>query len=430
LALSLTAGDIFLLDLKMPVAILDPFAGVSGDMLLGALVDAGAPPAWLVALPARLGFDGVAVTVSRVTRAALSATKVDVVVGEGHADDTHLHLHATGSNGGHNHGHHVAELLERVRAAPVSPWVRERAVRTFELLAAAEARVHGTTVDEVHLHEVGATDAVIDIVGVIEGFEQLGVQDVYHLPIAVGTGWVAAAHGALPVPAPATAALLEGQDVVMGGPVTGEAATPTGAALLRVLSQGPPPARWRLLRSGWGAGTRNPTGYPNALRLLVAEPAIEAGVVEVVATDVDDLSPEYVEAVRTAVRAAGAVECYTWAIHGKKGRMAVRFEALAATDCADAVARALLRHSTTAGIRRTHATRMTLPREELMLELTGGHRVRVKVWRGPDGPRWKAEFDDVAAVAERLGKPAWEVAREAEARAAALVQNHTEEEHA
>ncbi len=404
----------------MPVAILDPSAGISGDMLLGALVDAGAPQTWLEGLPARLGIADARVTVSRVTRAAISATNVRVLVGNGHPDDAHLHLDAHG----HAHGHHVADLVARVQSAPLSDWVRVRAVRAIELLAEAEARVHGTTAAEVHLHEVGAIDAVIDIIGAIEGFEQLGVKDVYHFPVALGSGWVQAAHGTLPVPAPATALLLEGQEVAHGGPVTGEATTPTGAALLRALSQGPPPAYWRLVRSGWGAGSRDPANYPNALRILLAEPAAEAGVLEVIATDVDDLSPEYVEPVRAAVRAAGAVDCFTWAVQGKKGRMAVRFEALAPADCADAVAHALLRHSTTAGVRRARTSRMTLPRGKFTLELSSGDRVQIKVWRGPDGPRWKAEFDDVAAAAERLGKPAWEVAREAEVRAAALMQDH------
>jgi uncharacterized protein (DUF111 family) len=169
-----------------------------------------------------------------------------------------------------------------------------------------------------------------------------------------------------------------------------------------------------LLRSGWGAGTRNPAEYPNALRLLLAEAASEAGVLEIVATDLDDLNPEYLDPVRAAVFRAGAVECVAWAVQGKKGRMALRVEALAPPDRADAVVSALLGHSTTAGVRRTVATRVTLPRRTIEVELPGAFRVHVKVWDGPDGPRWKAEFDDVLAVAERSGRPAWQVAREAE----------------
>jgi len=402
----------------MPVAILDPSAGISGDMLLGALIDAGAPEAWLQGLPARLGYRGVRVEVTRVTRGAVAATKVDFRI-PGDDGMTSHHHHATDG-----HGHHVADLLARIGRAPLSPAVRDTATRAFQVLAAAEARVHGTTPDAVHLHEVGATDAVLDIVGAVEGMAELGVTSVYSLPVAVGSGWVEAAHGTLPVPAPATAVLLEGQELTHGGPVTGEATTPTGAALLRVLSQGPPPARWRLIRSGWGAGTRNPGGYPNALRLLLAEPAIEAGVLEVIATDLDDLQPEYLDPLRAAVFAAGAVECVAWAVQGKKGRMALRIEALAPSDRGDAVVRALLGHSTTAGVRRTVAMRVTLPRRELQVELTSGQRVRVKVWDGPDGPRWKAEFDDVLAAAEQLQRPAWLVARDAERRAGAMVRNH------
>jgi uncharacterized protein (TIGR00299 family) protein len=403
----------------MPVAILDPAAGISGDMLLGALVDAGAPSTWLEALPARLGYDDVGVTISRVSRAAVAAAKVDFAIPG--AGDTDPHA-PSAEHGGH--GTHVGQLLERIRQAPLTPWVREHALRAFELLAQAEARVHGTTPEAVHLHEVGATDAVLDIVGGVEGFEQLGVREIYHLPVAVGSGWVRAAHGTLPVPAPATGLLLEGLEVRQDGPVKGEATTPTGAALLRALSRGRPPTRWRLARSGWGAGTRDPEEYPNALRLMLGDVAAEAGMLEVVTTDLDDLSPEYLEPVRGAALAAGAVECFTWAVQGKKGRMALRVEALAPADRADAVIAALLRHSTTAGIRRSSTTRVTLPRYEVTVELAPGNRVRVKVWRGPDGPRWKAEFEDVAAVASRLDRPAWRIAREAEALAGPMVHDN------
>jgi uncharacterized protein (TIGR00299 family) protein len=390
----------------MRIAILDPAAGISGDMLLGALVDAGAPQRWIEALPRRLGFPDVAVRVTRVARAGLEATKVNFAI-PAHDDGTH--------------GRHVGGLIAMVQEAPVSAWVRERAIRALELIGDAEGRVHGTTRDRVHLHEIGATDAVLDLVGGIEGFEQLGIREVYHLPVALGSGWVSAAHGMLPVPAPATALLLEGQVITQGGPVEGEATTPTGAALLRVLSGGTPPATWRLRATGWGAGDRDPATYPNALRLIVAEGAAEAGVVTVVATEIDDLNPEYVEPLRQAAVRAGAVECVAWPVHGKKGRVALRIEAMAPADRADAVVDAVFRHSTTAGIRRTAAVRDTLPRRETVVELPAGGRVRIKVWDAPGGARLKAEFDDVAAAAERLGRPAWEVAREAERLAAALL---------
>jgi pyridinium-3,5-bisthiocarboxylic acid mononucleotide nickel chelatase len=388
----------------MRIAILDPAAGISGDMLLGALVDAGAPRDWLEGLPARLGIPQVTIRIGSVQRAGLRAAQVDVRIPE--PDD-------------HGHGRHIGELQAMVRAAALSADVAERAVRAFQLIGEAEGRVHGTTAERVHLHEVGALDAVIDIVGAIEGFERLGVEAVYHRPVAVGHGWVQTAHGRLPVPAPATALLLEGQEISTEGPVEGEATTPTGAALLRVLSAGPPPSRWRLVSSGWGAGQRDPRGYPNALRLMLATAALEAGVVEVVTTDLDDLSPEYLEPVRAAVFGAGAVDCVTWPLNAKKGRGGMRVEAVVPAEHAEAVIDALFRHSTTAGVRRATVTRHTLPRRELALELNGAGRVRVKVWDAPGGARWKAEFDDVAAAAERLGRPAWEVAREVERKAAA-----------
>ena len=175
-------------------------------------------------------------------------------------------------------------------------------MRAFRLLGEAEGRIHGVPAEEVALHEVGAMDALVDVVGAIEGFEQLGIERIHHRPVAVGSGWVRAAHGVIPVPAPATAVLLEGIEIVTDGPVVGEATTPTGAVLLRVLSSGPPPARWRIAGAGaWGAGGRDPEGYPNALRLILAEPAREAGEVVLLSTDLDDLSPEYLEPLREAL---------------------------------------------------------------------------------------------------------------------------------
>jgi len=386
----------------MRIAIFDPAAGISGDMTLGALLSLGLPVSWLEELPERLGVRDVRVAVRDVRRSGITCKKVDFAIPE------------------QPDGRPVGELVRLVERAPISDWVKERAVRAFQLVGEAEGRVHGVAPEQVHLHEVGAVDAVLDLVGGIEGIERLGVESVYHLPVAVGNGWVEAAHGRLPVPAPATAILLEGLELTGGGgPVEGEATTPTGAALLRVLSAGAPPDRWRMVGSGWGAGQRDPKHYPNALRILVAEAASEAGRVVVLATDVDDMSPEYVDPLRQALVAAGALDVQTWPVQMKKGRQGFRVEVMAPEALADAVTAELFRHSTTAGVRRWFAERATLPRHQLTVRLDGV-AVRVKVLDGGN-VRVKPEYDDVLAAAKALGRPPIDVARAVERDAEALI---------
>jgi pyridinium-3,5-bisthiocarboxylic acid mononucleotide nickel chelatase len=385
----------------MRFAILDPAAGISGDMTLGSLLALGLSETWLRGLPGRLGLPGVGVTIRDVRRAGVGCKQVEFAIPP------------------EPHGRHVGALVRLVEAAPLAPRVRERAVRAFRLLGEAEGQVHGVAPDRVHLHEVGAVDAVLDIVGAIEGFDELGVEHVYNWPVALGSGWVDAAHGRLPVPAPATAVLLEGLEVA-AGPAQGEATTPTGATLLRVLSEGPPPPRWRVVRSGWGAGQRDPKEYANALRVIVGETAEELGRVALLAADVDDMSPEYVEPLRQALVAAGALDVETWPVHMKKGRVGIRVEVVAPEADADAVTAALFRHSTTAGVRRWGAERATLARRELTVTLAGA-AVRVKVLDNPDGRRVKAEYEDVLAAAQALGQPALEIARAAEREAEALL---------
>ena len=390
----------------MRIAILDPAAGISGDMTLGALLSLGVPASWLEELPARLGIAGVGVTVRDVRRAGVSCKQIEFAIPE------------------QPHGRHVGELVKLVERAPISAWVKERAVRAFRLLGEAEGRVHGVAPEQVHLHEVGAVDAVLDIVGSIEGFERLGVEAVYNFPVAAGHGWADMAHGRMPVPAPATAILLEGLEVGDSGPVEGEATTPTGAALVRVLSAGAPPDRWRMAASGWGAGQRDPKHYPNALRILLAESAAEAGRVVLLATDVDDMSPEYVEPLRQALVTAGALDVQTWPVQMKKGRQGFRVEVMAPEELADAVTTELFRHSTTAGVRRWIAERATLPRHQVTVRLDGV-AVRVKVLDGGQ-PRVKPEYDDVLAAAQALGRPPLEVARAVERDAEALIAKSKE----
>lgn len=406
-------------------AIIDPSAGVSGDMLLGALVGAGADPDWLRGLPARLGIGTVTVEIADVDRAAIRARKVTVRLADGaheapadvmpdhhepahhHQDDRHGHAH--GHTGPHRH---VGELLALVEAAPLSEWVRTRATACLRLLAEAEGRVHGVAAEHVALHEVGALDALVDIVGVIEGFEQLGIAEIYNWPMALGDGWVRAAHGVMAVPTPATTLLAEGLAIRSDGPARGEATTPTGAALLKTLSSGPPPSAWRMGVSAFGAGERNPAEYANVVRLILAAPAEEAAEIVVLATDLDDLSPEYLEPLREAMVGAGALDVQVWATMGKKGRVSFRVEALTAPEHQVSVADALLRHSTTGGLRAWRATRTTLERQIVTRTTEDGEAVRVKVFEAPDGLREKPELDDLQAVARRTGRPVPRVARE------------------
>lgn len=400
-------------------AIIDPAAGISGDMLLGALLEVGAGEEWLRGLPARLGIPEVQVEIGHADRSGILATRVTVRSPDGSTEepaDVHPEAHPHVPNDVHPHHHgphrHVAELIRVVERADLSERTRALAIHAFRLIAEAEGRIHGKPPEKVSLHEVGANDALVDIVGGIEGFERLGIDDVYAMPLALGNGWIKAAHGILPVPAPATAILVEGLEIASGGPVRGEATTPTGAALLRVLSRGAPPERWRAEQSGWGAGTRNPAGYPNALRLIVASEAPEAGSVVVLTTDLDDLSPEYLEPLREALTAAGALDVQMWTTQMKKGRIGFRVEVVAPAGRADGIAEAVFRHSTTAGLRKITAERVTLPRREWTLETAPGHTVRIKTLDAPDGAREKPEYDDVVAEARRTGRPAHTVARE------------------
>lgn len=407
-------------------ALIDPAAGISGDMLLGALIDLGAPPAWLRALPARLGAPGVAIEIADVMRCGMRSTKVTVTVNgatEGPGDVIHPH------DPGHDHHHHhpagnhphrhVGELLRMIAAADLSPWTKERATQTFRLLAEAEGRIHGVAPESVALHEVGAFDALVDIVGAVEGFEQLGITDIRTRPVALGSGWVRAAHGLMPVPTPATALLVEGLAVAPDGPIVGEATTPTGAALLRALaSSAEPMGQWSAVRTGWGAGGRDPANYANTLRVVIGEESGRAAEdVMIVATDLDDLSPEYLEPLRAAVFAAGALDVQSWPTQMKKGRTGFRIEALVPPELIGPVTDAFFKHSTTAGVRRWAAARSTLPRDHWVLRTDDGHQFRIKTIHGPDGPQVKPEFDDVLAAAERIGQPAYQLFRTIQAQA-------------
>lgn len=378
----------------MKIAILDPSHGISGDMMLGALVDLGLDAQWLIALPGILGLGGVEARVTDVKRGEISCKKVDFDIPP------------------QPHGRHLRHIKAIVDGSPAPDDVKAAAMDAFTQLTAVEAAIHGTTTERVHLHEVGAVDAILDVVGSIWGLKLLGVEAVYSGPVTVGDGFVDAAHGRMAVPAPATLRLLEGIPVRPGPDGAGELATPTGAVLVRVLSRGAPPALFTPLRSGYGAGTRDPAGRANALRIILATiNGDTAGETLVqLACDVDDLSGEFVAGVADALRDAGALDVTLLHSVMKKGRPGVRIEALCAPVDADRLEALLLTESTSIGVRRTMVTRRALPRRIVTVEVEG-KVIHLKEVTLPDGAtRLKPEWDDVQRAARALGRSALEVA--------------------
>jgi uncharacterized protein (TIGR00299 family) protein len=372
----------------MSLAILDPFSGIAGDMTLGALIACGLDPEWLRALPARLGLDGVRVDIAEVQRAGIACVKVDFDIPP------------------QPHGRHVSAIRKIIAASGAPEAVRARADSAFMAIATVEGAMHGMPAEKVHLHEVGAVDAILDVIGSIWGFTLLGVTGVYVGPIALGDGTVEAAHGTLPVPAPATLKLLEGHQVRSGPPGSGELTTPTGAALVHVLSLGAPPDTYVPLRSGFGAGTKDFRGRANALRLVLAEAVGDGATREsmvVLAADIDDMTGEYLADLADSLRSSGAADVVLVPTLMKKGRPGTRVEVLAHRAVADVLETMLLAQSTSLGVRRINVERAALPRRTISVDVDG-HRIAVKVATLPDGgTRAKPEYVDVHRVAEATG---------------------------
>ncbi|MGD8277899.1 MAG: nickel pincer cofactor biosynthesis protein LarC [Gemmatimonadota bacterium] len=375
--------------------IFDPFAGIAGDMIVAALIDLGLETTWLRDFVASLGLGEVGVRVERVTRRGIACPHVtfDLPV-----ERSHRHLR------------HVLEIIE---AAAVPEGVRATAGAVFRRLAEAEAEVHGTTPDQVHFHEVGALDAILDVLCVVAGIDRLGYGGFFTRPVAVGQGWVEIEHGTFPVPAPATLKLLEGFEV-SGLELEGECTTPTGAALLAELTGGrPAPASFRVGRTAHGAGTRDPADRPNVLRVIEADADPRAGdAVYMIQTDLDDLSPEYAPPALDAILAAGALDASLIALHMKKGRPGLRLEALSGVAALPAVLEAIFRHSPSIGLRYWPVTRPALPRRETVVRWRG-QTIRHKMVTLPDGAeRAKPEYEDVRRAAEALGIPLLDVLRD------------------
>jgi uncharacterized protein (TIGR00299 family) protein len=382
------------------IAWLDLSAGASGDMLLGALVDAGVPLEVPAAAVAALPVEPIRLVTEPVKRHGLGATRV--------------HVQAPPSS-----EHRTwADVRSLLNAADLSPPVRDGALAVFERLAVAEGRVHRISPEDVHFHEVGALDALADVVGVVAGFVHLGLSRVTASPVALGSGSANSAHGVVPIPGPAVLELLSGAPVV-AGPVPAEMCTPTGAALVaELVSEWTPLPAMRVARVGMGAGGRDPVELPNVVRLVLGDPTDSAGTGPVVLeTNVDDLDPRLWPGVLDALFAAGASDAWLTPILMKKGRPAHTLSVLCRPEAVADVQAEVFATTSTIGLRIVPIGKVAVERTQAAVDVLGG-RVGVKV--AVDGGRVvnvSVEYEDVAALARELGLPVKEALRAATAAA-------------
>ncbi len=432
----------------MKIGYLECFSGISGDMMLGALVDAGVPFDLLAETTAALNV-GAHLEMRKVSRGGLAALKVDVITqrpenrdprsDQGHdhvrahdgpAHEAHEHNHHDHDHEHHthdgehaDHGHeHAAHrslktILGIIDGAPIKDAVKQRAAGAFQLLGEAEAAIHSIPIETVHFHEVGAVDTIVDIVCAAAGCEALGVDRWMASPLNVGSGTVKCAHGTLPVPAPATLALLGDAPVYSAGTPM-ERVTPTGAALLRMLdvTYGTLPAMSVKAR-GYGAGGRDTPGEPNLLRILVGEAQEEAEgdeAIAVIETVIDDATPQLLAYVSELLLEAGAWDVYRAPVQMKKGRAGVQMTVLSSPELMPALRDLLLRETTTIGLRWRMENKLALAREFVEVDTEWG-KIRIKVARWPSGDVANAspEYEVCRNIARRHGVPLKRVTQEA-----------------
>lgn len=393
----------------MRIAYVDCFAGVSGDMLLGGLVDLGVPLPSLQRELNALPLSGYSLRAERVSRASLTATRVTVDVSEPGARERHL-----------------PAILRLIEDSGLPDLVRVQSARAFQYLAEAEGRLHGVSPEEVHFHEIGAIDAIVDIVGVCLGFHFLAVEEIAVSPLPAGSGTISCQHGLLPVPAPAVLALLGGFPFVPG-PGPGELVTPTGAALVKTLAAraGPLPPM-TLAGVGYGAGTRDPA-YPNVLRIVLGDrpgtvdgtptAGLEVDTVAILEASIDDMNPQAYDYIMGRLFDRGALDINLAPVQMKKNRPGTLVTVLSPPDRAPDLAQILLTESTTFGIRVREQQRWKLPREIITVNTPYGP-IRIKQGRlGQAGSvvQRSPEYEDCRRAAQEHGVPLAEVFRAAQA---------------
>ena len=414
----------------MSILWIDASVAAAGDMLLAALIDAGACETEVAAGLATLGLS-FSHRLETVQRGAFRAQRVIFTTEDGEADPhagppdsehtmfepaDHSHDHDH-SHDDHHHHRSWRDVKAVIEAAALPERAKQRALQAYGRLATAEAALHGMPVDEVELHEVGSTDAILDIVGVCLALESLDVERIVATPLPLGTGRVQGAHGAMPLPAPATLEVLRGWPVVPS-PWPGEWVTPTGAALIAALATPGGPPAMTPQRIGYGAGKRNPSQVANLMRAMVGHASTSAAVGSTVvelAANLDDCTGEWIPPLFNRLLTAHALDVWCTPVTMKKGRPGMVVHALCAPEHADALALLLLRHSTSLGVRRSHHERTMLDRRHETVTTPWGP-VRVKV-ASLDGQDWRGvpEHEDVLAISLSTDVPVPEVYAAAQA---------------
>lgn len=390
----------------MKIAYFDCIGGAGGDMILGALLDAGLPLAELRTRLAALRLPDFELRTQRVNKNGFSALKVDVRV----ADDAPER--------------HLAEITAIVDGSDLAPSIKAQANAIFRRLAEVEAGIHGTTLDHVHLHELGGVDTIVDVIGCLVGLDALEIERIYASPLPLGRGFIQGAHGQIPLPAPATVALLKGVPVV-GSEIEKELVTPTGAALLSSLAAGFGPLPTMTLTAiGYGAGGRD-LPIPNLVRLFVGDQATPARLgaesVVVLETNIDDLNPQVYDYVMAQLFKAGALDVFLSPIQMKKNRPGTLLRVICRPDDAGPLTDILLAETSTLGVRQQIMARLSLRREVQTVETPYG-AVRIKIATLGDGKRRAApEYDDCRRLAEATAAPLRDIYRAAERAAEALL---------
>lgn len=379
-------------------------AGVAGDMLLASLIDAGADRLAVMDAWGSLGVDGFAATWERVQRCGVSALWTNLAI------DDHGHDHAAHDDHGHRHAADVIALIER---ADLSERVRRHATAVYRTLAEVEGAIHGVDPDDVELHEVGALDSILDVVGVCAAFDSLAIDRITYSPIAVGHGTVMTAHGQLPNPVPAVSRLLARAGArTVGLDTTMELSTPTGVALLTVLGEscGPLPAM-AIAATGFGAGTADPVGRPNVVQAVLGDSTdpVDGQPAQLIEVNVDDVTGEVLAHTIAALIGVGAYDAWVTPIVMKKGRSAHTVHALCDESTVAHVRSVMVRETGSLGVRGSAVSRWPQPRNEQTVEI-GGFTIRLKV----ADHRVKVEHDDALAAARALGRPLRELLLEAE----------------